>query len=336
MKVKSIIILACIWFVGCNNSDDPVATCSSDNLLDSFITQDGIEVFIYENGDLYTKQDGNCVFELQYFDPQVLANAYLTNSEGTFIVSGNDLFPTKNSYIDNFDTATSFEGLFVTSLTDIDLFWTSFTLQSPLAPLVEDYVALRKCILDGTCTFKDNKIELAPDPTNGANQTLKFTSVAHSIDMVTAKASISSQLHYFIQGSDLWFEADYYIESGVPFSIVDFESGYFEESPGPRVVLRNGQLEIENKFGAKLNYENQTEITIPSNQWFTVKVHLKYSAKEDGVIELWQDGQQLISATGITFPLSNAIIDRFEFGVTATPEGCIMYVDNMRVSDIEF
>jgi len=325
-----------MWFIGCNKTEDPVIICSSDNLLDAFNTPDGVEVYIYENGELYTNQDGNCVFELQYFDPDILANAYQTNSAGTFIVSGNDLFPIKNNYIDNFETATSFEGMFVSSLTDTDLFWTSLTLQSPEAPLVEDYVALKECVLDGSCTFKDNKIELAPDPTNGANQALKFTSVAPSANMVTAKASISSQLTYFVQGSDLWFEADYYIESGLPFSIVDFESGYFDQSPGPRVVLRNGKLEIENKFGTKLNYENQTDVPIPSKKWFTVKVHLKYSATENGIIELWQDGQQLISTSGITLPLSIAVIDNLEFGVTATSEGCVMYVDNMRVSDEKF
>ena len=88
MKVKSLIILACIWFVACNKTDDPISTCSYDKLLDFFITQDGVEVFIYENGELFTNQEGNCVFELQYFEPEVLANAYQTNSEGIFIVSG--------------------------------------------------------------------------------------------------------------------------------------------------------------------------------------------------------------------------------------------------------
>jgi len=49
------------------------------------------------------------------------------------------------------------------SVSDTNLYWNSFTLQSPAAPEVSDYVALRQCILNGTCTFIDNKIELVAD-----------------------------------------------------------------------------------------------------------------------------------------------------------------------------
>ncbi len=334
-KISVILLLATIILVNCKKEEIPVA-CSQENLLETYTSDEGFDVYIYKNGELYTEREGNCQFEFQYFNPAAIESSYQITATDTFLVAGSDLFSIKNTYIEDFESAATFTDLFVSSPNDTDLYWTTFTLQSPTAPTVGDYVALRQCILDGTCNFIDNRIDIAPDPTNPNNTTLKFTSVAPSANMVTAKASISSQLNYYVQGSHFWFQADFYIESGMPFSLVDFESGYFNQSPGPRVVLRSGKLEIENKFGTKINYLNQTNVTVPTGEWFTVKVHLKYSSTNDGIIELWQNGEQLISAIGISLPLPNAIQDILEFGVSATPEGCVMYADNMRVSDTAF
>jgi len=177
---------------------------------------------------------------------------------------------------------------------------------------------------------------LVTDPANALNRVLKFTSVPPSANMVTAKSSISSSLNYYIKDSGIWFQADYYIGNGMPFSLVDFENAYFNQHPGPRVVIRNNKLEIENKFGAKLNYNNTSGISIPQNQWFNIKVHLKYSNKNDGIIELWQDGTLLISTTGINLPTSNSIQNKLEVGISATSIGCELYFDNMRISETPF
>ncbi len=337
MKLTNTLILLLILGVSaCIKKVDPITSCSTDNLLDSFTTQDGIDVFIYENGELYIQKDGTCVFETLYFNPEQLANSYKFSSTDTSIIAGSTLFPVKNNYFEDFESAASLNGLFVASISDTDLYWTGFTLQSPEAPTVDDYVTLRKCVLDGSCTFKDNRIEFAEDPTNATNKVFKFSSVAPTEEMVTAKASISSQLNYFTQTSEVWFQADYYIESGMPFSLVDFESGYFAQSPGPRVVIKDGKLAIENKFGAKIIHENITSATVPTNFWFTIKVHIKYNSRDTGLIELWQDGEELISTSGISLPLSNAIQDILEVGVTATSEGCVLYMDNIRISDRAF
>ncbi len=333
---KSLLLLFILGFFGCVKPEDPVTTCSTDNLLDSFTTQDGLEVFIYENGELYIQEEANCVFETLYFNPSQLANSYKFSSTDTLLIAGSTLFPVKNNYLEDFESGTSINDLFVASVSDTGLYWTSFTLQSPEVLTVDDYVTLRKCILNGSCTFKDNKIEFSEDPVDATNRVFKFSSVAPTEEMVTAKASISSQLNYFTQTSEVWFQADYYIESGMPFSLVDFESGYFAQSPGPRVVIKNGKLAMENKFGAKILHENTTNTTVPTNNWFTIKVHIKYNSKDTGLIELWQDGEELISTSGISLPLSNAIQDILEVGVTATPEGCVLYMDNIRISENPF
>ncbi len=320
-----------------NDLDSELSDCNSDGLLEKFISPDGDNIFIYEDGKAYVEDNGSCTFILQYFDPNFLQNSYVTNALGTFLILGSgELFPTKSNFIEDFENYTTFTDLFIMSASDTNLYWNSFTLQSPAAPSVSDYNALRNCILEETCTFIDNKIELVTDPTDASNKVLKFTSVAPTTEMITAKSSISSSLNYYKKGLEVWFEADFYIESGVPFSLVDFENAYFDKHPGPRVVIRGNKIEFENKFGAKLNIDNNSGITINQNQWFKLKVHLKYSNKADGIIELWQDGIPIISAIGVNLPTSNSIQNILEVGVSATSTGSILLFDNMRISETPF
>ncbi len=340
MKIRAIIALSIlIFFASCkdNGLDDELNGCDTNGLLEQFTTIEGEDIFIYEDGKAYTNNSGLCTFVLQYFDPNFLQDNYITTTAGTFLITdGGELFPTKSNFIEDFESYSTFTDLFITSASDTNLYWSSFTLQSPAAPEVPDYVELRRCILEGTCDFIDNKIELVTDPTNASNKVLKFTSVAPTSNMITAKSSISSALNYYAKGSEVWYQADYYIESGMPFSLVDFENGYFDKSPGPRVVIRGNKIEFENKFGAKLNIDNNSGITISQNQWFTLKVYLKYSNENDGIIELWQDGISIISTTGINLPASNSIQNLVEVGISATPVGSVLLLDNMRISETSF
>ena len=328
-----------MFFNGCekNELDNELTSCSTDALLDNFITPDGENVFIYEDGKAYIEDNNLCTFILQYFDPDFLQNNYVTNNFGTFLIADNgELFPTKSNFIENFENYTAFTDLFITSFSDTNLYWSNFTLQSPAAPEIPDYNALKNCILEGTCDFIDNKIELVTDPTDASNKVLKFTSVAPTADMVTAKSSMSSSLNCYKKGSEVWFEADFYIENGIPFSLVDFENSYFNSHPGPRVVIRDSKIEFENKFGSKLKINNNSGITISQNQWFTLKVHLKYSDETDGIIELWQDGIPIIAVNEVNLPTSNSIQNILEVGVSATSTASILFFDNMRISETPF
>ncbi len=342
MKLTRLVVFSILLlFISCKTNDDDIGSelsgCSTDGLLENFTTPDGLNVFIYKDGRAFTENNGLCDFVLQYFDPNFLQNNYVTNASGTFIIADNgEYFSTKNNFIEDFENYTTLSDLLIKSASDTDLYWNSFTLQSPSAPEIADYNALRLCIIEGTCTFIDNKIELVVDPTDASNQVIKFTSVAPNTEIVTAKSSIQSTINYYEKGSEIWFQASFYIESGIPFSLVDFENSYFDESPGPRVVIRNNKIEFENKFGAKLNFDNTSGITISENQWFTVKVHLKYSNETDGIIEIWQDGVPIISATGINLPTSNSIQNVVEVGVSATPIASVLLLDNLKISETPF
>jgi hypothetical protein len=337
MKIRLLILAFCvILFSKCSKEEERNDCKSKGAILDTFISPEGKEFYLFKDGKAFFNNNGSCEFFLQNFDPDFLTKNYKIEATGKFLITDAGLLPIKNEYTDNFENYPKFSDLFLKSIADTHLYWSGFTLQSPAAPTISDYVALRTCILGGTCTFIDNKIELASDPINALNKVLKFTSVAPTPNMITAKASIESTVNFFDKGSDLWFQADYYIESGEPFSLVDFENSYFDQSPGPRVVVRNSKLSVENKFGAKKEYFQSSPITIPFKTWFTIKVHFKFSNDAEGVIELWQDGTQVISAKGINLPTSNSIQNSVEMGITSTSLGCVLLMDNSRISASPF
>ena len=343
-KVKLFFLGLSLCFLNCGKDGELVtlpetpevrAGCSTDSLLENFTDPDGNDIYIYEDGKVFLNNDGECEFELQYFEPGFVAQNYITNTSGIFLKDGSELVPTKNSVIEDFEKS-DFVDLFVSDPSSPNLFWTGFTLQSPQAKTVSEYVALSKCILEGTCDFLDNTIKLVQDPTNSSNEVVEFSSVAPSADMVTSKCSITSGMNYFNKDADVWYEADYYIKSGMPYSIVDFETSYFDGSPGPRVVIRNSKLELENQFGAKLRFTPDTAPELPLEEWFTVKVHLKFNNTDQGILELWQDGVQIISTSGINLPTANALQNILEVGISASQEDTVVLMDNMRISDTAF
>jgi len=94
-------ILSVIALLGCSSavSVDESSGCSAEGLLESFVTPEGLEVFIYADGTARTNDAGICTFVLQYFDPDFLAKNYVTNGSVTFLISNEgDLFPTKNDF----------------------------------------------------------------------------------------------------------------------------------------------------------------------------------------------------------------------------------------------
>lgn len=80
-----------------------------------------------------------------------------------------------------------------------------------------------------------------------------------------------------------------------------------------------------------MNVENNSGIPIVQNEWFTLKVHLKYSNEDDGVIEIWQNGASIISTTGINLPTSNSIQNVLEIGVSASSISYEMQMDNSKI-----
>ena len=333
------VLVGATLLMGAACTNDPVdlaSGCSAEGLLSQFKNEEQTEFFIYENGKAYTEEQGICTFVVQIFDPDFKQTNYIEKDGDWYLTNGNEILRTKSEYFEDFEANSSFSDLFIRSAMDTALYWDVFTLQSPSTPEVSEYVALRKCILNGTCDFIDHRIQLVPDPVDPNNTVVQMNSLDPAADMITCKTSISSSLGFFEKGDDLWFEGRFYFVEGMPFSLVDFENAYFEQHPGPRVVIRQGQLAVENKFADKINYDNTSDKTLPAAQWFTLKVHLKFSDTTDGIIQVWQDGVPVLNTTGINLPTYHSIQNILEIGITATSQACILLVDDIRISNLAF
>lgn len=330
------LAVLCVFILSSSCKDNTAGCLADADILTSFVTETGDIALVTNSGEAYLQSDDGCTYLEQYFTPG-FEEIYVFGEDEIFVTTDDgSLFPVTNNFYDEVNNYTVLQDAIILSTDDSTLHWNSFVLQSPLAPTVEDYVALRACLLTNTCDFLDNRIDIVSDPENIANQVFQFTAVPPSANMVTSKSSIERTFNYFVKGMNLWFEAKYYIAEGMPYSIADFENSYFNESPGPRIVFNGDALAIENKFGDKIKYYQNTPITFPKAEWVTVKVHFLFSENNTGLIELWQNGIKIIDVSGINLPLFNSIQNSLEVGLSATSEGGVLLVDDIRLSTVPF
>jgi hypothetical protein len=218
--------------------------------------------------------------------------------------------------------------------------WTEFTLQSPRTPSVADYVQLRKRILRDGAAFLDNRIEPSGEVVRSGRKALKCYCVAPSAEMVTAKASLSTTLLYFVKGDDVWFSGWYYVAEGaMPFTLMDLECTYFKGHPGMRIMIgQDGYVRFELKWADKPTYlqPRDKRIPFPKGQWVRLAAHLRLSETGDGVVQLWQDRAKVIDGRGQTLPLAHAVYDSLEIGVSAHSFGqrpATLFADDVEISN---
>ena len=244
-------------------------------------------------------------------------------------------YPTRRHFEEGFEDAPG-----VQELIGPERGWTSFTLQSPAAPSIPEYNALRQRIMTGHGTFLDNRIETSTDFAHTGKRSLKCTSLPPSRGIVTAKASLTSSLMHFVNGDDVWFSAWFLVpdEGSKPFTLADLESTWISEHPGMRIMLDPaGYLMLEVEWAVKPEYRQAKgrEVRFPVGNWVQVKLHLKLSEKKDGIIELWQDGVKIVDASGQTLPLAATIYDDLEVGISTHsfgPNPATLYVDDLVIS----
>ena len=245
-----------------------------------------------------------------------------------------DRYPVFSDFQTGFESATDLPSLIAPAQG-----WTSFTLQSPAAPYVGDYVALSNRILARTGTFLDNRVEPTSDRHHSGARALRAYSVPATRTMETAKASLETTLNHFVYGDTINFSAWYLIDRGMPEGIADFEASYILNGPGLRVLLDpTGHPRVELKFADKPTYRSASTQAVPVGQWFNIVLKAYLSDQADGRVELWLDGTKLIEGTGPTLPLKTAVLDRLEIGITANTAGQTtnLYVDDIRASHTPF
>ena len=218
--------------------------------------------------------------------------------------------------------------------------WTTLTLQSPEAPTVPDYVALRQRIMSGRGGFLDNRVEVVTAPAHSGQRSLRCYCVAPSRGMTCAKASLSTELLHFAKGDDVWFSAWFLVaaDGSRPLTVADLESTWIKEYPGMRIMVDpSGCLMAELKWADKPTYRQPRgqEVTFPVGRWVNVRMHLRLSERADGRVELWQDGRKIIESEGQTLPLAGAIYDELEVGISAHsigPGSVTLFVDDVMIS----
>ncbi|ELP31028.1 hypothetical protein [Rhodopirellula baltica] len=202
--------------------------------------------------------------------------------------------------------------------------WTTIDTLSPASPSLEAYVSLRRKIFSGESDFLDNRIE-------SADGIAKFTAVAPTQSMVTSKSMLENNRLWFVEGDDLWFRGKYKLQSGVPFTIADFQERGRYNSPGPRITIWDQKyLGYELKSGWKPKMR-QSEVEVPIGEWFFLTVHLVLHHK-NGQVQIWQNDQLLIDEKVATLPASDSLLNALEVGITATDRASEVWIDEIAIS----
>lgn len=218
--------------------------------------------------------------------------------------------------------------------------WGSLTLQTPKAPTVKDYVELRKRILGGKSDFLDAIVAPSRKRVFGGEMALECFCPPRPANMVTCKASLSSPLMYFKDGDDFWFRGRFFAEGARPLTIMDLECEWIEQHAGIRLMIdEDNRLCAELKALEKPMYRQPAgqAVEFPLDRWVEVTAcfHLSNFA-EEGRVRIWQDGELVVDAMGMTLPLRRAIYSSLEIGISAHSRGAKaarLFVDDIEVSD---
>ncbi len=280
-------------------SEGEVYTCESDGWVLSHSLRDALWDWRFE------KTPEGCLF---------------TSSEG-------EKFSASPEFSDDFEQVQRLKELFSPPR------WTTMNLQSPAAPTIEAFNRVSRAVIDGSGNFVDNSLQLT---TIGSTKALSFSAVEVSGDLLAAKrpskSLIAKENICFMKGDDLWFSANYYLDGPIPITLADFETSQLIESPGPRIIVREGRYAgVELKFADKPSFF-QNRVSLPQKKWFRLKLHLHLSDGPDGLVELWQDGQQLLREEGKNLPLANSVLHRMQVGITATHQATRLLIDDVVLS----
>ncbi len=296
--------------------------------VDARFVVDGQSVAIADGNAYVVASDGSLVFIKELYTPGEAQAAFRVTRNAVLRVGEDGKWYNVPDRLEmDFEDAKG-----VRDLIGLERGWTNFTLQSPAAPTVPDYVALFKSILAGGAGFEDNRVEPSEENFHRGAASLRTYAVAGTEAVPVSKASLSSILVHAVEGDTVDLSAWYFIEQGMPVGLMDLESSFIDQGPGMRVLAdQTGRLRVELKWGDKPTY--RSEAVLPVGRWTQLRLRILLSAAQSGTIELWVDNEPVIDATGQTLPLGDTILDRFEIGTTANNDlgPVTMFVDDVRI-----
>jgi len=275
--------------------------------------------------------------ETGYYEPP-----YFDGFADAFVVDGCVLYRRSDDggrFAVSQDFAADFEGVDdVCGLVGPEHRFTAMTLQSPMAPQIADYVALRRRVCVERAGFLDNALIVSTEAAHDGSQGLRCYAVAQDATLAAegapSKSSIETELVHFVRGDvatiDVWMR----VVSGLPLGLLDLEAGFVVSRPGPRLlVTEDGHFEGELKWGDKPRFPSLPGAsTIPIGRWFHLVVEITLEPDETGHMRVTVDDEVVIDADGPTLPMPSSILNALEIGLTSALVETTLDVDDLVVS----
>lgn len=237
------------------------------------------------------------------------------------------------------DFAAGFEGVDdVCALVSPVHRFTAFTLQSPRAPEIPDYVALRNRVCGEGAPFLDNTLTVIADAAHEGSRGLRCFAVPQDATLAAgghpSKSSIETEVMHFVRGDVARIELWLRVVDGLPLGLLDLETTFVASRPGPRLlVTEDGHFEGELKWGDKPRFPSLPGAsTIPIGRWFHLVVELALEPDETGHMRVTVDDEVVIDADGPTLPMPNTILNSLELGLTSSIVETTLDVDDVLVS----
>jgi len=286
----------------------------------------GDKNYVLSNGDVYlVHPDGTREFQERFYDPDF----YLKNYQHQIQIVQVDpesgaTYPVLLAFADAFESSAK---LISPSR------WHANNTESARAGQADNYYHL------------GNRVELTSIRQRSGSYSLRCTAKPSATQV--SKASLTRNLMYFKQGDHVYTSMWLFLKptpsvyDGGGTTFMDLESS-FMQSVGLRLIVRQsaaGQdaLAFELEF-PKTQFKQApgSEVPFPTGRWVQVRTHALLSADDTGMVQIWQDGREVLNATGRTLPLADTIYDRIEIGVTALAQGAlyekVLWIDEFEIS----
>lgn len=276
--------------------------------------------------------DENKKFIQHVYDPDFERKYYATENGRVYrlISGGKTRLPVFTRFNEDFENASS-----IRDLISEKRGWSTMTLVGPKTRNPEAYNQLRNHILQKRGDFLDNRVEPSSQRFHSGTQSLRTYAIAGPRNMDLLKASISNELFHFTKGDRVEFSGWFFLEKGIPTSLVDIESSYIDKGSGIRLMLDpNGRPRVELKWPTRPTYNAPQSVRIRTKAWTHIELTLDLSENSSGHVQLVLDGKKVIDTNGQTLPLADAVLDRLEVGITSTPtqQETILFVDDLSIN----
>lgn len=306
-----------------------VATTTTQIGNETFFSVEG-QAYKLRDGDLYEHKNGSYVFWKNLYPKDFVQRTWRTENGILYVYSSSgDRYVVRSDFADGFENVREgAQGL--SDLINEERQWTFATFMSPATPDVPQGAKLTKRILEGG-DFLDARVEPSSAKAHTGKQSLHMSTPKSSMEQ--GKASIETSFAHFVKGDEFWYSGWYYLEKGKPHTLIDLESSYIEGGPGFRLWLNDSlQPGVELKWGEKPMYF--ADVTLPTQKWVQLKLHLMLTDTQDGVAELWMDGEKILEKQMQTLPFADIVLDRVELGLTSTKGNVAteLYMDDIQFS----